>query len=62
MCGWGSRYLCLHYSGLVQDNVAQSYHQQGRVIRVEDSEFDYLLTQLAFQVSVTLIDVAFITF
>jgi len=52
MCGWGSRYLCLHYSGLVRDNVTQSYHQQGRVIRVEDSEFDYLLTHLAFQVAV----------
>jgi len=30
MCGCGSRYLCLYYSWPVRDNVAQSYHHQGR--------------------------------
>ena len=49
MCGWGSRYLCLYYSCPVRDNVAQL---RATIIRVEDSEVDYLLTNLAFGVAV----------
>ena len=46
-CGWESRYLCLYCSCPVKDNSPRA-----TIIRVEDSEVNYLLTHRAFGVAV----------